>query len=71
VIYSIWRLTSKQQVCPTCKNPSLIPLNTPAGKKYVREFAPVPEKSSFQQMTDELGTSPRHPQHEAKKKITS
>lgn len=39
LIYSIWRLTSKQQVCPACKKPTLIPLNTPAGQKYARDFA--------------------------------
>jgi len=37
VIYSIWRLTTKQQVCPACKKPSLIPLDTPAGQKQVRD----------------------------------
>lgn len=39
LIYSVWRLTSKEQVCPSCKKPSMIPLNSPAGQKYAREFA--------------------------------
>jgi len=39
LIYSIWRLTSKQQICPACMKPTMIPLNTPAGQKYAREFA--------------------------------
>lgn len=33
VIYSIWRLSSKQDVCPACGQPNMIPVNTPAGKK--------------------------------------
>jgi hypothetical protein len=45
LIYSIWRLTSRQQVCPACKKPTLIPLNTPAGQKYAREFAEDQVKS--------------------------
>lgn len=38
LIYSIWRLSSKQDVCPVCKKPTLIPLSSPAGQKYAREF---------------------------------
>lgn len=41
LIYSIWRLTSKQQVCPACKKPTLIPLNTPVGQKHAREFGQI------------------------------
>ncbi len=33
VIYSIWRLTSKQRVCPRCGNMALVPLNTPEGQR--------------------------------------
>lgn len=33
LIYSIWRLSSKQSVCPACKNPTLIPANTPKGQE--------------------------------------
>ena len=39
LIYSIWRLTTRQQVCSACKKPSLIPLDTPAGQKQMRDFA--------------------------------
>jgi RNA polymerase subunit RPABC4/transcription elongation factor Spt4 len=35
LIYSIWRLTSKQDVCPACGSPAMIPVNTPAGRKLV------------------------------------
>lgn len=29
VIYSIWRLTTRQSVCPTCKQPGMIPEDSP------------------------------------------
>jgi hypothetical protein len=35
LIYSIWRLTSKQKVCPVCKNPTMIPALTPLGQKII------------------------------------
>jgi uncharacterized membrane protein YqaE (UPF0057 family) len=37
VIYSIWRLTSRYDACPECKNPSMIPTDTPIGKKLLKE----------------------------------
>ncbi len=36
-IYSIWRLTSKIDVCPKCKNPNMIPIDSPVGQKLVGE----------------------------------
>lgn len=33
LIYSIWRLSSRQRVCPTCNNPGLIPTNSPKAKR--------------------------------------
>lgn len=33
LIYSIWRLTSKAKVCPTCGAEAMIPLNSPMGQK--------------------------------------
>ncbi len=38
LIYTIWRLTSKAEVCPSCKQPTMIPLHTPMGQKLMREF---------------------------------
>jgi ribosomal protein L37E len=39
VIYSIWRLTTREQVCPKCGNPTMIPLDTPQGAKLAAKFA--------------------------------
>jgi hypothetical protein len=38
VIYSIWRLTTRQRVCRSCGSPSVIPVNTPMGQKLAREM---------------------------------
>ncbi len=35
LIYSIWRLTTKQMICPKCKNPTMIPTDSPMGAKLV------------------------------------
>jgi hypothetical protein len=35
VIYSIWRLTTKETVCPTCGKPELIPATSPMGKELL------------------------------------
>lgn len=42
LIYSIWRLSSKQDVCPKCGNPSMIPANTPMGQKLMADFPVAP-----------------------------
>jgi hypothetical protein len=33
IIYTVWRLTSKQIVCPRCGNLRLVPLATPEGQR--------------------------------------
>ena len=37
VIYSVWRLTSKQLACPMCRNPSMIPIETPIGRQILAQ----------------------------------
>jgi hypothetical protein len=37
LIYSIWRLTSKYDACHACKNASMIPTDTPVGRKLLAE----------------------------------
>jgi len=38
VIYSLWRLSTRQEVCPSCANPSMIPLDSPRGKLLQKEL---------------------------------
>lgn len=35
VIYSLWRLTSRYDACPACRQPTMIPVDTPVGRKLV------------------------------------
>lgn len=37
LIYSVWRSSSRYEVCPKCNNQSLIPLDSPKGQKVVKE----------------------------------
>ncbi len=37
-IYSMWRLTNKVDVCPSCKQTTMIPTSTPMGQKLVNEL---------------------------------
>lgn len=33
IVYSVWRLTTRTGVCPSCGSENMIPLNSPRGKK--------------------------------------
>jgi len=35
ILYSLWRLISKQDVCSQCNNPTIIPVNTPKGQELL------------------------------------
>lgn len=35
--YTVWRYTTKEQVCPACENPTMIPTMTPKGKELLKE----------------------------------
>lgn len=39
VIYSIWRLTTKQQVCPQCDAPNMVPPDSPRGKQLTAQLS--------------------------------
>ena len=38
IIYSVWRMTSTQPVCPSCKHPSMIGVGTPIGKNLANQY---------------------------------
>ena len=38
LIYSDWRLSARKKVCPKCKSPNMIPLDSPMGKKLHQEY---------------------------------
>ncbi len=35
LIYTIWRLTTRYEICPKCKNTSMIPIDTPRGQRLL------------------------------------
>ena len=39
VIYSVWRLTARRKVCPQCKQPTMIPIDTPKGQELAKTSA--------------------------------
>jgi len=41
LIYSIWRLTTRKEVCAACGSPNRVPINTPRGKQLAESFGYV------------------------------
>ncbi len=39
LLYSIWRLTTRQRVCPACKHPNMIPTDSPRAQEATRRPA--------------------------------
>ena len=39
IIYSVWRLSTKQLVCPSCAQPGMLSVSTPKGKQLAAQFA--------------------------------
>lgn len=37
VIYSVWRLASRYEGCPSCGAANLVPVNSPRGKQLLSE----------------------------------
>ena len=43
LIYSIWRHTSRKQVCSACGSETLVPADTPVGRKLLAEHSQAPK----------------------------
>lgn len=39
VIYSVWRLASKYQACPSCGSKEIVPLDSPRGRELASKYA--------------------------------
>ena len=39
LIYSVWRMSTKQKVCPKCEAPNMVPEDSPAGQKIIQDAA--------------------------------
>jgi len=42
LMYSIWRLSSRYKGCPMCKQPGMIPLDSPRAKAMLAGHSPSP-----------------------------
>lgn len=40
LIYSIWRLSTKEPVCPLCDHRGVIPITSPKGMELAAKFSP-------------------------------
>lgn len=38
LIFSMWRLTTRQQVCSVCIQPGMIPISSPIGKELANKY---------------------------------
>lgn len=38
ILYSIWRRSSRYSVCPQCKLPGMVPLDSPGGNQLFQKF---------------------------------
>jgi hypothetical protein len=46
LIYSLWRLTTKERVCRKCGSSNLVPADTPRGRKLMEEFSTTEASAS-------------------------
>lgn len=37
LIYSVWRRSNRSVICPSCKQLTLVPTNTPVGQALLKE----------------------------------
>lgn len=45
LIYSVWRLTTKEKVCPSCQSNTLVPIDSPVGRR-IRNGSDAPPTPS-------------------------
>ena len=36
LLYSLWRLSTREKVCPACGSPNMVPLDSPAAEHHRR-----------------------------------
>jgi len=53
VVYSLWRLSSRNKVCPTCGNQTMIPDNSPVARKMIAERQ-EPDCTSPKEVNNEM-----------------
>lgn len=56
LIYSIWRLTTRGRGCPECESRSIVPTDSPIGKKLFDAEYPKQSESGSEMKTDDSDT---------------
>jgi len=46
LLYSVWRLTTRQNVCSKCGSPNIVPTSSPVGAELVKKYHPTTETSN-------------------------
>lgn len=60
LIYSIWRGSTKNKVCPVCGNTNMIPIDTPIGKKLLQD-----QGKTLEQVKEEIKAKSPSPKRQA------
>jgi hypothetical protein len=60
LIYSVWRSSSRYKVCPKCKSPSLIPVDSPRAKKIMLDNGVTNEEILTIQQETDIGTGSKY-----------
>lgn len=42
IIYSLWRISRRRNVCAACNSPELVPVDTPVGRQLTAHLPPPP-----------------------------
>ena len=48
LIYSIWRHSSRYDGCPKCQQKNIIPIDSPMGRKFLKENLPEEYSANFE-----------------------
>jgi len=41
LIYSMWRLSSRSEVCASCSSQNVVPVHSPVGRELMRKYNPA------------------------------
>jgi len=56
MIYTVWRITTRTKVCPTCGSERMIPLHTPRARYLQRRYYPKVNNHALQAKLDQVQT---------------
>lgn len=57
LIYSMWRLTTKEKVCPACGKNSMLPADTPRGQEILKKYKIVNKDNKVTKFSEHKNTT--------------